>query len=86
MPKYTIQYNPLGSTFINDDPHLPKDTLKVVAQKHNKPECKGCYYAKRDIRTCNRHACTPYLRKDKQHVIFVKVKTAFLKKSNYDNN
>lgn len=66
-----IQYNPVGSRFVNDDPHLPGEELRVVEQAGNEPSCKGCYYAKKAVRSCSYHACTPYLRKDKRHVIFI---------------
>lgn len=73
--KGTIQFNPVGSTFYNDDPRMPTAKLEVVEQKNNEPSCRGCFYAKKRIKTCNRHACTPFLRMDKKHVIFKPIKT-----------
>jgi hypothetical protein len=52
--------------------------LTVVAQKDNKPSCAGCYFEKHNQNkrgssiSCFTHAmaCTAFLRRDKQHVIF----------------
>lgn len=66
----TIQYNRIGSFFINDDKRLPAVMLTVVAQKYNQPSCDGCFFKSEKVRSCNKHACTPYFRKDRKHVIF----------------
>ena len=66
-----MKYNPIGTIFLNDVPHMPMVYLIVVPQVNNKPICNGCFYQTTKCRTCNAHACTPYLRKDKKHVIFV---------------
>lgn len=67
-----MKFNPIGSVFLNDASELPKVMLKVVASPQNFPLCRGCFYANPKHRTCREHACTPYLRKDKKHVIFIK--------------
>lgn len=69
-------YNKIGSTFKEGDV-----TLRVQASKYNQPICDGCWYgAKSQGRrfynhSCRHHghACTPANRKDKKHVIFIKV-------------
>lgn len=68
----TMQINPIGSRFINEDKRLPAVELIVVPQRGNAPYCDGCFYKKSIIRDCNLHACTPLFRPDKKHVIFKK--------------
>lgn len=56
------------------------NTVKLIVVKQDKPLCTGCYFSNgnRHLRplkgeiSCYTHrmACTPYLRKDKSHVIF----------------
>lgn len=69
-------YNKIGSTFKEGDV-----TLRVHASDYNQPLCDGCWYGAKSKgkrfynHSCcvHGHACTPANRKDKKHVVFVKV-------------
>ena len=57
--------------------------LQVEKQESNRPSCAGCYFCKfhQSKRgtgmSCYTHgmACTPFIRKDKNHVIFKEQKS-----------
>ena len=69
-----MKFNPINSIF-------KEDTVTLIVKESKNGTCKGCWYngwknKKRNYPySCytHGHACTPYYRKDKKHVIFKEV-------------
>lgn len=69
---FKLKIYPIGSKI-----RLFDVTLKVIAQKDNKPSCAGCYFEKHNPNkrgssiSCFTHAiaCTAHIRKDRHHII-----------------